>query len=750
MKTANTFSLQHALVKPLTRAVLIAIAATASVSYADDDRKTETVKPDAVVRIDPTLERLAAQQTSLPVIIVFGEQPQRKIARDLNARYEADIDALAARVRGIYDKYLPKNTIEGQDKEAEQSKLLSQYVTDVDKKEIRALNESREKLMRELRQQIGRQSGAAVAEVQKVYVDRIKSLGAKVQENYATINAISAEIPVAALKEIAALSGVAEIVYNNPGKAELSNQVQSLGADTWWASGFDGGVWDVGVLDSGVLETHESLSGHTFYENFAGNGNHGTGVACMYGSTHSTHKGLAFGLNAILVDDAGDDATTMAGADWMLRSAGDDPEVINYSWGNGDATVNDWHPLSRFVDGVVFDYATTWAKSAGNQGAGTNTMTIPGNNYNGVTVANMYDNNTITRTDDVIWGSSSRGPTVGGRKKPDLAAPGHETMTCNNAGGYSNLGGTSSAAPKVGAASLLLMDGGNWDPRAIKAVLINTADSWEDNNTDTSADDVAKTGKEWNKTYGWGYLDLWHAHFHRNDYFSHSVKPKNQTGSYKLYKGQMFNGDKATLVWERDVDYNNAATPTAYRNLSDLDLKLYAETTNAQLDSDTTVKDNVHQVAASASQSAVVKVYAYSSSFDGASSEPYTLATEENFALASGPAFTNTITVPASVIRNLNFTYSVAVKNTGDLDAHNVNVKINLPAGFTLVSGAVTQNTGTIADGATKTVSWTVKAPNAVTTASIGVTTTSVSYGETFTASAAKSISVKNLVLTLP
>jgi uncharacterized repeat protein (TIGR01451 family) len=158
----------------------------------------------------------------------------------------------------------------------------------------------------------------------------------------------------------------------------------------------------------------------------------------------------------------------------------------------------------------------------------------------------------------------------------------------------------------------------------------------------------------------------------------------------------------------------------------------------------------VHQVAASASQSAVVKVYAYSSSFDGASSEPYTLATEENFALASGPAFTNTITAPASVIRTFNFTYSVAVKNTGDLDAHNVNVKINLPAGFTLVSGAVTQNTGTIADGATKTVSWTVKAPNAVTTASIGVTTTSVSYGETFTASAAKSISVKNLVLTLP
>lgn len=742
MKTPKT------IINPLTRAVLIAIAFYAGASFADDDKKTERPVVESVVRIDPTLERLAAQQTSLPVIIVFGDQPQRKIARGLNEKYERSIDALAAQVRGIYDKYLPKETVEGEDKEIEQSKLLSQYVTDADKKEIRALNEQREKLVRELRQNISRESAVAVAEVQKVYADRIKSLGAKIQENYVTLNAISAEIPVTALKEIASLNGVAEIVYNNPGKPELSNQVQSLGADTWWASGFDGGIWDVGVLDEGVLETHSALKSHTFYENFATNGNHGTGVACMYASTNATHKGLAFGLNAILVDNAGDDATTMAGADWMLRSAGDDPEVINYSWGNGNATGSDWHSLSRFVDGVVYDYATNWAKSAGNQGAGTNTLTIPANNYNGLTVANMFDNNTITRSDDVIWSDSSRGPTVGGRKKPDLSAPGQQTMTCNNSGGFSNLGGTSSAAPKVGAASLLLTDGGNWDPRAIKAVLINTADSWEDNNTDTAADDAPKTGKEWNKTYGWGYLDLWHAHFHRNDFFSSSVKPKNQTGSYKLYKGHMYNGDKATLVWERDVDYNNAAAPTSYRNLTDLDLKLYAETSNAQLDSDTTVKDNVHQVAASASQRAVVKVYAYSTSFDGASSEPYTLATEENFSVATGPVFANTITTAASVIRNFNFTHSVVVKNNGDVDGHNVNVKINLPGGFTLVSGAETQSTGTIADGASKTISWTVKAPNVVTTASIGVTTTSFSYGEHFSASSAKSISVKNLVLT--
>ena len=73
----------------------------------------------------------------------------------------------------------------------------------------------------------------------------------------------------------------------------------------------------------------------------------------------------------------------------------------------------------------MFDYSTSWAKSAGNNGFGTNTMTVPANNYNGLTVANMNDMNSTSRSDDVITDSSSRGPTVLNRKKPDLSAPGN-------------------------------------------------------------------------------------------------------------------------------------------------------------------------------------------------------------------------------------------------------------------------------------------------------------------------------------
>lgn len=732
--------------KPLACACMLVTAVLAAPVWADDEIKSEKVTPEPVYRIDPVLEKLAGAQDTLPVIIVFGAQPQRDVARKIGAQYRPEIDRLAQQVRDIYQRYLPAESFESQDQEIEHSKLLEQYVSDADKAQIKKLNVEREQLMKRMRGEIGRGAGEAVASAQKDMVARLEGMGAKIRQRVATLNAVAAVIPAQALKELAAMEGVAEIVYDQPGKPELDNQASSLGVNSFWSGGFDGGVWDVGILDEGVLETHAALSGHTFYENYAVNGNHGTGVACMYASTNATYRGLAFGLDSILVDNAGDTSTSMSGADWMVRSAGDDPEVINYSWGNGNATGDDWHPFSRFVDALVFDYSTSWAKSAGNQGFGTNTMTVPANNYNGLTVANMNDANTVTRSDDVITSSSSRGPTVLNRKKPDLSAPGHNTMTCNSSGGYSNLGGTSSAAPKVGAGTLLLTDAGNWDPKAIKAVLINTADSWEDSDTQSTADDGPKTGKEWNKTYGWGYLDLWHANFHRNDYFIGSVKPKGQTGSFKLYKGHAYNGDKATLVWERDVDYNNAATPTSFRALSDLDLRMYNETSNSIVDSDTTIRDNVHQVAATASIPSVVKVYAYSSSFDGASSESFALATEENYSLASGPVFTSTLAAPSSVASFATFTLKATIKNSGDLDAHGTSVTLNLPSGFTLVSGPVTQSLGVVADGASRTISWTVRAPFAFpffsSSYKLGVSVKSNSYGETFSGAGSRVITV--------
>lgn len=666
---------------------------------------------DSVVTVDPLLKKMAATQAELPVLVILKAQPQRARAKRIRLQYEPELESLAAEIRRLYEPYRPKMAMGTDEEERAFDKLRNAQLPPDIRYRVDEINRQREMKTRQMRQEIAKVTEEAIAPSQREVIALIQDLGGKVAERVGVVNAVAAVIPAGALEKLASYPGVTEIAYNQPGKPELDNQVSSLGVSAFWNDGYDGGIWDVGVLDSGVDQNHPAISGHTFYENYATNGSHGTGVACMYGSTDATRKGLAFGLNAIIVDDAGDTATSMAGADWMLRFAGDDPEVINYSWGNGGASGSDWSSMARFVDAVVFDYNTPWAKSAGNEGFGTTTLTIPGDNYNGMTVANVDDQNTVTRSDDSIRSTSSRGPTLWGRKKPDIAAPGHNTRTCTPGGGWGDLGGTSSAAPKVGAATLLLTDAGHWDPKTIKAVLINTADAWEDNNTETAADDSQVSGKEWNKTYGWGYIDLWHANFHRDDYFTGSVNPKGQLGSYKLYKGYAYTGDKATLVWEREVDYNNAATPTAYRSLSDLDLRLYKESDNSSMDSDLTVSDNVHQVAATSSGDAVVKVYAYSSSFDGATTEPFALATEENFTAAIGPVLVPVLNAPFSVRPGSEFDVSTTVRNNGDLDAHGTTVALRLPAGFTLVSGTATQSVGRLADGVSATVSWRVRAP---------------------------------------
>lgn len=734
--------------KPLIVACAFTCFTAAGPLQALETLKPSTPAADTPQRIEPVLKELAARQASLPVIIVLAAQPQHDIARRVRAQHEPEIERLSMQVRAIYAQYAPMVSLRTEDEELAHAKMaMAQLPADV-KARVEELNKQRESLTRQMRSEIARLSEQAVADSQAKAAAVIERAGGKIRQRVVVVNSIAATIPSAALDMLAQEGSlIAEIVYDRPGKPELDVQADSLGADTWWSSGLDGGVWDVGVLDSGVAQTHPALNTHTVYENFAGNGSHGTGVACMYASTDATHRGLAFGLDSVLIDDAGATGTSMAGADWMVRLAGDDPEVINYSWGNGGAADNDWHSFSRFVDAVVRDYGTSWAKSAGNEGWGTTTITVPANNYNGLTVANIFDQNTLSRADDRVWTSSSRGPTKNGRKKPDLAAPGHQTTTCDTGNGWTTLGGTSSAAPKVGAATLLLNDAGNWNPMSIKAVLINTADAIDDKGTESTADDVPVTGKKWNKSYGWGHMDLWHAHFHRNDWFRSSVKPNGQAGDYKLYKGHAFTGDKATLVWERDVNYNNAATPTSFRKLSDIDLAMYREATNGLMDKDISIADNVHQVAASADDDSVVKVYAYSDSFDGAASESFALATEENFKAAVGPKFAVTWIAPGAVLSNATFKVSARVSNSGDLDAHNVNVRLNLPSGYTPVAGALTRSVGRIADGGSTTVTWTVRAPNytfvpGLVYTSLSASVSSQSYGESFSGSGSRTVVV--------
>lgn len=114
--------------------------------------------------------------------------------------------------------------------------------------------------------------------------------------------------------------------------------------------------------------------------------------------------------------------------------------------------------------------------SAGNDGSGISTINIPADAPNAITVANSNDQGTISITDDTIHATSSRGPGVFGRLKPDLSAPGTSINSTGSGQGYVTLTGTSMAAPHVsGVAALLLEQNNNLTPSQLRAILIGSA-----------------------------------------------------------------------------------------------------------------------------------------------------------------------------------------------------------------------------------------------------------------------------------
>ena len=497
------------------------------------------------------------------------------------------------------------------------------------------------------------------------------------------------------LNRIANHKAVAQISFNNPSTQELDVSVQAiklapsssyLDVNNWWAHGYTGKKGVLGLIDDGVDPTHPDLANKqlivrtengSHYEDFI-NGvraPHGTGIACIYGSNNEKYKGVAYELPTIITglsgpenSDAQSIMMTMSTLDWMLERSEIKPTLINYSMGNGSVSCQgcpEWSGLARLIDYVVNEKKILWVKSAGNGGYieptknlhYASTLTVPGDNYNALTVANMslnvIENNSTMKTADrnqhIIRSTSSRGPTPYGRRKPDLTAPGHDTRTCapdvqiyrfnyikdmDYRDGHRLMGGTSSAAPHVGGAALLLQDAGIKNPMAIKALLINSADAW----TDSGKSDHEKQahfsvmGSEWNRTYGWGYINMQAAFEQRNDLIEDELTLKKPVLEYRT---DLQVGEKVTLVHERRVGFS--ADGAAWK-LSHLSVEIIDRDTEEVIAKDDSPIDTVHQVAncerlagernCSSSTKpihALVRVKLLSSTIDGSDREPFAL-----------------------------------------------------------------------------------------------------------------------------
>ncbi len=319
----------------------------------------------------------------------------------------------------------------------------------------------------------------------------------------------------------------------------------------------------------------------------------------------------------------------------------------------------DWQPLARVVDYMVDTKDVSFLKSAGNAGwtpstqeaPYANTLSTPADSYNAIVVANMdlgdysqldESGNPVVHSADrllphVIKSSSSRGPTVLGRKKPDLTAPGHNTRTAapNPDVYYDPVNfpkfkiykermmydsitqtrlqtGTSTATPFLTGSVLLIEDYVNKylkeenralsNPMAMKALLINSADSWTDNSQPGPHDlnyvcDSAEPScghgpvyhSEWNRTYGWGYVNLHSAFMQKDNVILDTISIADHSKEYTV---KLMPGDKVTLVWNRHVGFNDNLESF---KLNQLNLKIVDPITKMGY-SDPGKIDNVKQV----------------------------------------------------------------------------------------------------------------------------------------------------------
>ena len=698
-------------------------------------------------KIHPDL--LTTTDVMQPVIIELRYKPLGTLRQGMQSSRNQTIENLQSQIHQLTARADDGKRI--QSRTEEQQAVLEEAIPESQRQQVRQLHLQLDQEQDALRKEAFEAAAAASKPLREQMRAMIEQHRGQVTGGSGLMNCVGAVLPASELEALVQLEQVESIVPDYPMVLDLDESACAVGASSFWTAGWDGGAYDVAVIDAGVRETHHYLrykdpigllNERPIYKRVAGNiDSHGTRTAGVIASTSSTYQGIAYGLDAIF-DSQGHGNNTesylMDSFDWLFTCTtcgGQSPEVINTSFSLYEHD-DEFGILERFYDAVVDDMGVMISKSAGN--AGLDELGYP-QASNLISVANMDINDTCIVTDDVIRSSSSRGPTDSGRRKPDITAPGIDTWVPSNESdtAFANHGGTSAAAPHVAGALVLLRDAGISSPKAQKAILINTAQTWSDNDTLSNyADDGTVDGDRWDETYGWGMMDLSHAYFHRSDTFLDSVIGRDDQpddDDYKLYRGMMYANDKATVVWHRRAVYNDDSEPTMYYSTTDINLRAYNADTGTNFDSDTIHGgNNVHQVSSGAGQDTVIKVYAWSTTIDGAALESYALATEENFNPAEPPVLTLTITMPSVVDYETDFTVTATVTNTGNVPAHSCSVDLALPASFTRMSGSDPQSVGIIEDGHSSQATWTVRSGEIENSFVISATVTSSCYGETY------------------
>ncbi|MFG0316045.1 MAG: S8 family serine peptidase, partial [Planctomycetota bacterium JB042] len=387
---------------------------------------------------------------------------------------------------------------------------------------------------------------------------KLEQLGVTPKEFLPGVNAFRADITYDTMQALLKLDFVQFVELEPVDELNHDESVPMIASD--YVRGFlDGGDSHkaiVGEIDSGVDTSHSALNhvfgvGWDFSTNstgsFTDNCAHGTHVAgTIFGLPPSGQAGWTG--NAPGVGGANDLRVRMVKYLDFVSSTGNcsgsssshsslydvlkgdyndgavtsgQPHVINNSWGsssNGTPWVGT-EANARTLDDYVFGNDQVYVFSAGNdgdQGNGTGTIGLPAVAKNALTVGSVVDFvDANSGPPGSLADSSSRGPCGDNRWKPNVVAPGRwiRSALAGTSNSYTDLSGTSMAAPHVTGVVAQLVDGGptfKYNPAKTAAVLMATA-------TQKNETLITTEGSSHLDDYGVGRVNATFAQYATND-----------------------------------------------------------------------------------------------------------------------------------------------------------------------------------------------------------------------------------------
>ncbi len=393
-------------------------------------------------------------------------------------------------------------------------------------------------------------------------------LGALVQESFEHVQTLNLQVlpaQLAAIKQLACIKFLD--LMSEPGQPESDDgrnlhRSNAIDNDYFGGRNYDGTGINIAINDDGFVGPHIDFTGRLNQQDVANDftGTHGdmtTGIAGGAGNLDPTMRGMAPG-SYIHVRQY---TSAMGGTIALHQDSA--VLVFNSSYSNGCGA--GYTTTTRLVDGEIVDNPTLMQVfSAGNSngqdcgyGAGTQWGNITGGHKEG---KNVIATANLSETDAII-ASSSRGPAVDGRIKPDISAHGNSQMSTDPDNTYAAGGGTSAAAPGIAGVMAQLYDAygqlnsGNTAPSALlKATMLNTAN------------DLGNDGPDF--IYGWGKVNGLKAAqlLEENRYLSGTIT-QGDSATHSITIPAGVQRAKIMVYW---VDPEGATT-AAYALVNDLD-----------------------------------------------------------------------------------------------------------------------------------------------------------------------------------